>query len=156
MFIIGAIVFLFTITWVLTSVLIASLLRTTILGFFFGRFIKNITKSIQDTKAQGSILAEEGISNIRTIKAFSSEDIEITSFFNNCIKVYNLGYRRTMVAGCFGVMIEVIIFGSLITIIYTAAYLFKEGKLNIGDLTAFLLYLMQLLVSFAIVAGIFS
>jgi ABC-type multidrug transport system fused ATPase/permease subunit len=55
------------------------------LVYFFGKFIKKITKEIQDAKAEGSILAEEGISNIRTVKAFSSEEMEVESYLKNCI-----------------------------------------------------------------------
>jgi len=39
-------------------------------------------------------------------------------------------------------------------IIYMGSYLHLQGKISLGNITAFLLYLMQLLINFMILAGV--
>jgi ABC-type multidrug transport system fused ATPase/permease subunit len=41
-------------------------------------------------------------------------------------------------------------------IIYIAAILYKNGKIDIGTITSFLFYMILMLVNFGIIAGVFG
>ena len=56
--------------------------------------------------------------------------------------MYKLGVTKSMWYGMFNLVANLFVFGSMVVIIYLGSYLFKEGKISIGDITAFLLYMM--------------
>lgn len=47
-------------------------------------------------------------------------------------------------------------YGSMTAIIYIAAILYVNGKIDIGSITSFLFYMVLLLVNFGILAGVFG
>ena len=79
-FIIVAFIFVFIISWQLTLVIIGCIVPILIFSVFFGRAMKNIQKAIQDGKALISTVAEETFSNVRTVKAFATENDEVRRF----------------------------------------------------------------------------
>ena len=46
--------------------------------------------------------------------------------------------------------------GCLAVVIYFGAVLHNEGSISIGDITAFLLYMIQLLINFTVIALVFG
>lgn len=58
--------------------------------------------------------------------------------------------------GALTFFIQFTINGAMAGIIYYGAYLCLHGEISIGDITSFLLYMIQLIFNFAIIAGVFS
>lgn len=54
----------------------------------YGSIIAKIRKTISDKAALQTETAQESFSNIRTIKAFASEDIQSVEFFNRNMEVF--------------------------------------------------------------------
>lgn len=54
------------------------MLPTMFFGPVYGRAMRKLQKEISDGKAAASALAEEAFSNVRTVKAFATEDRECT------------------------------------------------------------------------------
>lgn len=65
----------------------------------YGKFIKKINKDISDGKAASSNVAEEAMSNIRTVKAFSTEDHECKKYEDRNEYIYK---RAKDAARCYG------------------------------------------------------
>ena len=59
---------------------LAVMLPTLFAGPMYGKFVRGIRKEISDGKAEASNVAEEAFSNIRTVKAFATEDAECVSY----------------------------------------------------------------------------
>ena len=74
------IVMFFLISWKMTLFTLGVMLPTTIAGPIYGKFAKRIRKEISDAKAESSNVAEEAIANIRTVKAFATEELECTEY----------------------------------------------------------------------------
>jgi ABC-type multidrug transport system fused ATPase/permease subunit len=70
----------FLISWKMTLFTLGVMLPTTIAGPIYGKFAKRIRKEISDAKADASNVAEEAIANIRTVKAFATEETECIEY----------------------------------------------------------------------------
>lgn len=75
-FIIGTLVIMMFIQWKLTLVTIGGIIPIFLFATLYGKRVKAISKEVQDQKAILGTIAEEAISNIRTVKAFSTEKSE--------------------------------------------------------------------------------
>jgi ABC-type multidrug transport system fused ATPase/permease subunit len=70
----------FYISWKMALFTMGVMLPTLFAGPIYGKFMKKISKSISDGKAAASNVAEEAFSNIRTVKAFATEDRECNAY----------------------------------------------------------------------------
>ena len=69
-------------------------------------------------------------------------------------------YKLGLKAACFGALfafLTTLLFNGLFSIIvYYGSILAKDGKITVGQITAFMLYMIQLVFNFAIIAGVFT
>ncbi|XP_053608432.1 ATP-binding cassette sub-family B member 10, mitochondrial-like [Plodia interpunctella] len=111
-----------------------------ILAVFYGRFVRGITRQMQDTLAETSELAEEKISNIKTVKAFSKEKSECKVYAQRIENLLKLAYKESMAVGSFygltGLSGNMII----ILVLYYGGGMVATEQLTVGNLTSFLLY----------------
>lgn len=110
------------------------------LAVIYGRFVRGITRQLQDTLAETSELAEEKISNIKTVKAFSKEQSECEAYGQKIHKLLELAYKESLAVGSFygltGLSGNVII----ILVLYYGGGMVATEQLTVGNLTSFLLY----------------
>ncbi|GBP48717.1 ATP-binding cassette sub-family B member 10, mitochondrial [Eumeta japonica] len=111
-----------------------------VLAVVYGRFVRSITRQLQDSLAQTSELAEEKISNIKTIKAFSKEKKECQTYNSRIETLLKLAYKESLAVGSFygmtGLSGNVII----ILVLYYGGGMVATEQLTVGNLTSFLLY----------------
>ena len=67
----------------------------------YGRFVRTITKQVQDKLADASQIADERFSNIRTVRAFAREQNEMTIYNNKIEDVYDLSKREALARAIF-------------------------------------------------------
>jgi ABC-type multidrug transport system fused ATPase/permease subunit len=79
-YIVVVIVMFFIISWKMTLFTFGIMLPGMTVGPIYGRTMKKLQKLISDTKADSSAVAEEAFSNIRTVKAFATEDLECRNY----------------------------------------------------------------------------
>lgn len=77
-----------------------------IIAVIYGRFVRGITRQLQDTLAETSELAEEKISNIKTVKAFSKEAQECKAYAAKIENVLKLAYKESLAVGSFYGMVR--------------------------------------------------
>jgi ATP-binding cassette subfamily B protein len=142
------VVMFFIISWKMTFFTLGIMIPTLFLGPSYGKFMQRIQKEISDKKAESSNIAEEAFSNIRTLKAFATEDHECVQYFNKNESIYELAKRAARAYGCFSFFMQFVMFGSLDALIYFAAYLNRENELTIGDFTSFQFYMFSFLINF--------
>lgn len=71
------------------------------MAIMYGRYVRKITKSVQDSLATATQVAEERISNIRTVRAFSQEESENKLYSERISDVMNLAYKEALAKGIF-------------------------------------------------------
>lgn len=112
-----------------------------LLAVVYGRFVRNITRSVQDGLASGTTLAEEKISNIRTVKMFAREALEQRRYGATMDRVLALGYRESVARAAFygaaGLAGNSIVIGVLY---YGGSMVSETHGITLGSLSAFLMY----------------
>lgn len=73
----------------------------TIVAVIYGRFLRGITRSVQDSLADATKVAEERIANMRTVKMFSQEPREIDRYGDSIDKVLKLTYKEARARAIF-------------------------------------------------------
>lgn len=110
------------------------------LAIVYGRFLKKISKDIQNSTAVLNATAEEKISNIRTVKAFAQESREAENYqlkLNDLLKLcYKESYYRGVFFGLTGFTGNAII----ISVLYYGGVMLSDSSITVGSLSAFLLY----------------
>ncbi|RNA17199.1 ATP-binding cassette sub-family B member mitochondrial [Brachionus plicatilis] len=112
----------------------------TVFAIIFGRYIKKISKRVQDVLASATDVAEEKLSNIRTVRAFAQEDKEISSYMKSIHDVLNMKYKEAFANGIFfgttGLSGNLII----LSVLYYGGVCITEQAMTVGDLSAFMIY----------------
>ncbi|XP_071441482.1 ATP-binding cassette sub-family B member 10, mitochondrial [Hetaerina americana] len=126
------------------------------LAVVYGRFVKNITKSVQDSLAVATHVAEERIANVRTVKSFSGELHEIAAYKKKTLEVLELAYKEALARGVFFGMTGL---GGNVMILSVLCYgggMVAEESLTVGQLSSFLLYAAYVGISVAGISSFYS
>lgn len=111
-----------------------------VLAVIYGRFVRGITKQLQDSLAETSELAEEKISNIKTVKAFSKERAECEMYGRRIENLLKLAYKESLAVGSFYGMTGLAGNTIIILVLYYGGGMVATEQLTVGNLTSFLLY----------------
>lgn len=75
-----SIVILCYISWKLTLVTLSSILPISMVGVCYSKIVRELAKQTQEKKSDLGQVAEEALSNVRTVKAFACEPEEIKKY----------------------------------------------------------------------------
>ena len=109
-------------------------------GVIKGRKVRNTSRNVQDALAESTQVAEERISNIRTVRTFAKEDDEINRYDTEMNKVLIAAKQEAKVQAQFygftGLSGNMII----LTVLYYGGSLVTTDVITVGSLTSFILY----------------
>ncbi|XP_059164724.1 ATP-binding cassette sub-family B member 10, mitochondrial-like [Physella acuta] len=109
-------------------------------AIIYGRYLRKITKKVQDSLAEATHVAEERIATIRTVRDFSHEQKEAQAYTKEVEKVLQLSYQESLARavfwGCTGFSGNCVI----ISVFYFGSYMMMESNITVGDLSAFIMY----------------
>jgi ATP-binding cassette subfamily B (MDR/TAP) protein 9 len=154
--IIASLIILFILSPILTLAFLAGFIPLVFFSIKFGHVMKDVAKDISNEKAKMSTIADESISNIRVVKAFANEGEEISKFNARSDDVYKYGQKKFLWQGLFGAVTQLSLYGAMALQLYVANELYKKGELKIGTISAFLMYLLSLLINFWILNFVFA
>lgn len=137
--IIGIIV-IFWISPTLTFVMLASFPIVIVGAIIFGRYIKKLSKQVQDELAQTSTIAQETFLGILNVKTFTNEDFEKKRYSHSIQKTVHLALKASWFRAAFASFIIFCLFGAIILIVAYGAYLVQNQEITVGNLTQFVIY----------------
>lgn len=107
---------------------------------YYGKYLRGVSKETTDASAELTKIAEEKLSNIRTVRAFAQEQREVTKYEKQAHVVYLLGMKEGYASGIFygaaGLSGNLII----LAILYYGGTMVQSGAISVGELTSFFLY----------------
>ena len=109
-------------------------------GFFFGRYIRRLSKQRQQELADANVIVSETTQNIQSVKAFTNEKFESGRYSNALERLLKIALKFAQGRAMFSVYIVSIIFGALFYIIYQGAVLLQAGEITVGQLISFFMY----------------
>lgn len=122
----------------------------------FGRYIKELSKKVQDTLADATQVAEEKLSNMRTVRAFAQEQKETALYTLSINKIMDMKFKEALAYGVFygttGFAGNFII----LSVFYFGGDSIAQDLITIGDLSAFLIYSAWVGISIAGLTSFYS
>ena len=145
-----------------TSLTIYSLLPLPVLSFLVyrvGKLIHTKFTLIQEKFSDLTTKAQENFSGIRVIKSYVREENEISSFKKLCMQYLTRNMDMIRIQAFFQPILFLITGLSIIIVIWLGGIQVINGKTNLGDLAAFIMYLGMLIwpmIAFGWVINIFQ
>ncbi|XP_069463532.1 ATP-binding cassette sub-family B member 10, mitochondrial isoform X2 [Ambystoma mexicanum] len=127
-----------------------------IIAVVYGRYLRKLTKLTQNSLAEASQLAEERIGNIRTVRAFGKEMMEMEKYSSKVDYVLQLAKKEAVArAGFFG---ATGLSGNLIvlSVLYKGGLLMSSAHMTVGELSSFLMYAFWVGVSIGGMSSFYS
>ncbi|KAF4105751.1 ATP-binding cassette sub-family B member 10, mitochondrial [Onychostoma macrolepis] len=126
------------------------------LAVIFGRFLRSISRRTQDALAEATQLAEERISNIRTVRAFGKELTEVQKYSEKIDYIFDLAKKEAVLSAGFygvtGLSGNVII----LSVLYKGGLLMASEAMTVGQLSSFLMYAFWVGISIAGFSSFYS
>lgn len=131
----------------LTMISLAVVPPVAAMAVVYGRFVKKISKDVQNSLAELNTTAEERISNIRTVKAFAQESNEIARYTTKLNDLLQLCYKESFYRGLFFGMTGLSGNAIILSVLYYGGSMITDSTITVGNLSAFLLYAAYIGVS---------
>ncbi len=147
--VVGGIFILTFISWKLALIMLATVPVIAIIAVAFGRFIRRLSKEAQDQTATANKTAEEALTGIGNIKAFTNEVLSFQRFNTAVNEIRRLNVKSGLWRGLFVSFIVFAMFGAIVFIIWQGL-LMTEGAhptLAKGDLYSFLMVTLLMAAS---------
>lgn len=131
--------YLFWVSWELTLFMLATFPVTILAAMLFGRFVRRLSRKVQQKLAQANIVVDESFQSIAAVKAYTNEDLEYQRYRGLIDEVVQLSIRLTRFRGMFISFFIVGLFGGICLVIWFGGNLVQDGSLILSDLVSFLL-----------------
>jgi len=144
---IGCILIMIYLSWKISSIILVIIPIYALIGTFFARKLKKLSKKLNNSKDEINSFLFEKISNIRTVFIFKQENKEIKNFDTLINKKSTLTEQRQVISSSFQSIFSFLINISLISILFITYKYADWHGLDKGELTAYILYSISLGIS---------
>jgi ABC-type multidrug transport system fused ATPase/permease subunit len=111
-----------------------------ILIWFFGKYIRKLSRLAQNKTAESNTIVEETLQGIRSVKSYTNEFFEIKRYSDKINEVAKAGMRAGIYRGLFSSTLIIGLFGTLVAVIWRGALLLANGQMETGELFSFVIY----------------
>ena len=140
----------------LTFVMLISLPVMMIAAFFFGKFIRTLSKKTQSTLADAQIVVDETLQAIQSVKSYANESFERSRYNIITEEVRKVAMKGAKWRGAFASFIILGLFGAIVLVIWYGVKLKNAGEIGMDELMSFILYSVFVGGSIGGVADIFG
>ena len=148
--------FLLFISFRLTVFMIAVIPVVAIIGIFFGKYIKKLSKEAQDDIADSNTVVDETLHGIASVKAYANEFFEILRYKKSIDSSVSTSIKRALWRGVFIGLIMFAAGAAIVSIIWYGLHMVQNEVITLGELLSFAIYSALLGFSFAGAADLFS
>jgi ATP-binding cassette subfamily B protein len=136
----GGLVMLFITSPKLSSIIIGLLVLTVLPIVMFGRRVRKLSRDSQDRVADASAMAGEILNAMPTVQAFTHENLEAQRFGGSVEGAFSTAMRRIQARAFLTMLAIVLVFGTIVFVLWLGAHAVLEGSMTGGDLGQFILY----------------
>lgn len=124
----------------LTGLLLLMFPPVAVGAFFYGRAIRNVSRSIQKNLGTLTKIAEERLGNIKTSQAFVGEVQEIGRYNRQIRRIFALGRKESLIAATFFASTGWAGNMTILAMLIVGGNFVRSGAMSLGDLTSFMMY----------------
>jgi ATP-binding cassette, subfamily B, bacterial len=106
----------------------------------FGRWVRRLSRNAQDTLADASAYASELVGAIRTVQAYTGEQLANARFTSDVEQAYEAARTSTKARAILTAIIIFIVFTSVVAILWVGSHDVLTGAITPGRLGQFVLY----------------
>jgi ATP-binding cassette subfamily B protein len=136
----GGLVMLFVTSPKLSSIIIGLLILTVLPIVMFGRRVRKLSRDSQDRVADASAMAGEILNAMPTVQAFTHENLEAARFGATVEGAFSTAMRRIQARAFLTMLAIVLVFGTIVFVLWLGAHAVLVGSMTGGDLGQFILY----------------
>ncbi|MEQ8392937.1 MAG: ABC transporter transmembrane domain-containing protein [Thalassospira sp.] len=118
--------------------LVVPLVVVPIIGY--GRRVRRLSRESQDRIADVSAFSEETLNALRTVQAYTHEEIESTRFSGHVEGAFKTAVSRISARALLTAIVIVMVFGAVGTILWIGGHDVLDGTISAGELSAFVFY----------------
>jgi ATP-binding cassette, subfamily B, bacterial len=141
LFFVGALFFL---QWRLALVSLLVVPLFLLLARFFSRRIRHATREERRRTGSISAVAEESLSNVALVQAYNGQEREVSRFRRESEGSFAADMAVTRLDALFAPLVNLIELAGVVVVIAAGTWELSQGRLTIGGLLVFLIYLRQL------------
>lgn len=128
------------ISWKLTIFMLLTFPLLVGAALVFGRYIRKLSKQVQDKLAETNVIVEESLQSISIVKGFTNEKLESNRYSSAMGDLVKLALRTATLRGGFISFFIVGLFGGIVAVVWYGGGLVQDGNLQLADLLTFLFY----------------
>ena len=153
---VGGVAMLFWMSPMLSAVALAVVPVVAIGAALYGRVIRRLSRQVQDALAVSTEIAEETLAGVRTVRSFAREPAEIGRYEAAVDRSYRLAAKRALALGSFHGLMGFAGYGAIALVVWYGGRLVTEGRMTVGDLTAFLLYTLMVAMALGTLSSLWG
>ncbi len=105
-----------------------------------GKRVRRLSRASQDRVADVSVFVDESVSNIRTVQAFTHEDVDRRRFCDRVENAFTVAIERTRMRSLLTAVVITLVFGAIAVVLYIGGHDVLAGRITPGELSAFVFY----------------
>ncbi len=133
---------LFWLTPQLTVFMLAIVPLLAVVGLFFGKYIRRLSKETQDKLADSNIVVEETLQSVSMVKAFTNETYETSRYGKTLAETVKIALHSANYRGAFISFMITAVFGAIVAVLWYGTRMVQAGELTFGELTSFVINTM--------------
>ena len=106
----------------------------------FGRRVRRLSRESQDKIADVGGFIEESLHGIRTVQAFTHEQIDRVRFADHVERAFAVAALRTRARALLTALVIALVFGAVSIVLWLGGHDVVNGRISPGDLSAFVFY----------------
>jgi ATP-binding cassette subfamily B protein len=118
--------------------------------------LRALSRKVQDALAQSTEVAEETLSGIRTVRAFAREAQEVQRYQGAVQSSFGLARQRAQASAVFQGVVGFAAYGAIAAVLWYGGILVLRKEMQVGDLTAFILYTLTVAFAFGAVSDLWG
>jgi ABC-type multidrug transport system fused ATPase/permease subunit len=136
----------------LTGIMLSVVPVVVTIALIFGKYIRTSSRQAQDRLADSSIVVQESLQGIATVKAFTSEGFEAQRYTKSINAVVALAVKNGVMRGTFASTMIFSVFGTVVLVVWYSIY----SGVPTSSLIAFVVYTAFISGTMAGFAELFS
>ncbi|MFD0710768.1 ABC transporter ATP-binding protein [Paenibacillus sp. GCM10027626] len=154
--VVGSIAVLLYLDWQMTAVMLGVIPLAALFLVPLGRQMFKISKGLQDETASFTTLLSQVLSEIRLVKSSNAESREYASGKQGITNLFRFGLKEAKVQAMIAPLMFLVMMLLLVVIVGYGGMRVSSGALSAGELVAFILYLIQIVMPMGQITTFFT
>ncbi|WP_144509330.1 ABC transporter ATP-binding protein [Bacillus sp. FJAT-22090] len=144
--IIGSVTILLFLDWKMTLVMLIAVPVAMLILMLLGKKMFVISKGMQDETAKFTAVLNQVLPETRLVKASNAEDLEYGRGKKGIMNLFQFGLKEAKIYALITPLVSFVLMVVLVAIIGYGGVRVSSGDLTAGDMVAFILYLIQIII----------